>query len=139
MFPSERHASDANSTLSFSFSKGIEASRRLDAARRPTCLPLIVQRGSELIDERDVGSTRRFVAVSLKKKKKDCYSNEVSVGIFFFFFLFLFFLAELSETMAKTRRKTRFVQNAVRAFLAIKRQKVRWMEKWKRNKLCAYG
>lgn len=63
-------------------------------------MPLIVQRGFELIDERDVGSTRRFVAVSLKKKKKSCYSNEVSVGVSFSFFFF--FLAE-RETMAKTR------------------------------------
>lgn len=51
-------------------------------------VPLIVQRGFELIDERDVGSTRRFVAVSLKKKKS-CYSNEVSVGVSFSFFFFL--------------------------------------------------
>lgn len=112
------HPSVTRATLIRRFrSRSRRGSRRLDVWTllvvqlcRPTCLPLIVQRGSELIDERDVGSTRRFVAVSLKKKKKDCYSNKVSVGIFFLFFSFPFFLSGAKWNDGQDERK-----DAVRA------------------------
>lgn len=67
----------------------------------------------------------------VKKKKKKLLFEWSKRRCFFFFFFFL----------SRAWNDGQDERNAVRAFLAIKRRKVRWMGKWKRwgNKLCAYG